>query len=144
MVVTQGPENFYGSNLPRPQIYTDIKFNDERVNPLSSITDLLMTWAKEAHWSMDKLSFKHLRLQGHIRGNVTKLRPQRKKFLKSRSRFSTNLIADLDSNLDDDEDNKDSSPLQPVTPMVTKQQRRFMVVIEEEDDREDVDLELKN
>ncbi|GMP94749.1 hypothetical protein CsSME_00044080 [Camellia sinensis var. sinensis] len=86
MVVTQGPGKFYGSSLPRPRIYTDIKFNDDWVDPLSLVTDPLMAWADEAHWSMDGLSFKRLRLrlQGRIEGNVTKFH--------------------------DDEDNKDSSP----------------------------------
>ncbi|KAI7994946.1 hypothetical protein LOK49_LG11G01631 [Camellia lanceoleosa] len=57
MVATQGPEKFYGSSLPKPRIYTDIKFNDEWVDPSFSVTDPLMAWADEAHWSMGGLSF---------------------------------------------------------------------------------------
>ncbi|CAL5342609.1 unnamed protein product [Camellia sinensis] len=144
MVVPLGPGKFYGSSLPRPQIYTDVKFNDERVDPPSSVIDPLMAWAEEAHWSMGGLSFKRLRLQGRIEGNVIKLRAQREKFLKNRSRISANLIADLGSDSDDDVHNKDSSPLPPPAPMATKRRRRFTAMIEEEDDREDVDLALKN
>ncbi|KAL7215992.1 hypothetical protein ACSBR1_028026 [Camellia fascicularis] len=144
MVVPLGPGKFYGSSLPRPRIYTDIKFNDERVDPPSSVTDPLMAWAEEAHWSMGGLSFKRLRLQGRIEGNVIKLRAQREKFLKNRSGISANLIADLGSDSDDDVDNKDSSPSPPPAPMATKRRRRLTAMIEEEDDHEDVDLSLKN
>ncbi|KAL7164387.1 hypothetical protein ACSBR2_040323 [Camellia fascicularis] len=105
MVVTQGPGKFYGSSLPKPRIYTDIKFNDDRVDPLSSVTNPLMEWVDEAHWSIDGLSF---------------------------------------NDSDDDEDNKDSSPSPPPASMATKRWRRFMAVIEEKDDCEDVDPELKN
>ncbi|KAL7175476.1 hypothetical protein ACSBR2_029135 [Camellia fascicularis] len=61
MVVTQGPGS---SSPPRPQIYTDIKFNGERVVPPSSVTDPLMAWAK----SVGGLEFKCLHLQGRIEG----------------------------------------------------------------------------
>ncbi|XP_028055307.1 uncharacterized protein LOC114259494 [Camellia sinensis] len=62
MVVTQGPGR---SSPPRPRIYIDILFNDERVVSLSPITDPLMAWAE----SMGELGSKCLRLQGHIEGN---------------------------------------------------------------------------
>ncbi|CAI9783679.1 unnamed protein product [Fraxinus pennsylvanica] len=69
MVVALGPGKFYGSSLPRPRFYTDVKLNDERVDPPPSVMDPLMSWADEAHWSMGGLSFKRYRLQGRIEGN---------------------------------------------------------------------------
>ncbi|KAG8391172.1 hypothetical protein BUALT_Bualt01G0160100 [Buddleja alternifolia] len=77
MVVALGPGKFYGSSLPRPYIYTDVKHNDARVDPPRSVMDPLMTWAEEAHWSMGGLNVKRHRLQGRIEGNVNKLRAQR-------------------------------------------------------------------
>ncbi|KAF9588093.1 hypothetical protein IFM89_007334 [Coptis chinensis] len=74
MVISLKPAKFYGSSLPRPQIYTDIKFNEERVDPPLSILDPLLDWAKDAHWSMGGLSFKRVRHQGKIEGNIKKLR----------------------------------------------------------------------
>ena len=62
------PAKFYGSSLPRPRIYTDVKFNEERVDPPVPVLDPLLAWANEAHWSMGGLSFKRLRLQGRIEG----------------------------------------------------------------------------
>ncbi|KAL4293036.1 hypothetical protein HN51_043522 [Arachis hypogaea] len=76
MVVSLGPGKFYGTSLPRPRIYTDVKFNDHRVDPPVSVADPLMSWAREAHWSMGGLSFKRLHLQGKIEGNVDRLRAQ--------------------------------------------------------------------
>ncbi|KAL0443974.1 UNVERIFIED_CONTAM: hypothetical protein Slati_2120100 [Sesamum latifolium] len=66
MVVALGPGKFYGSSLPRPRFYTDVKLNDERVDPPLPVMDPLMAWAQEAHWSMGGLSFKRHRLQGRI------------------------------------------------------------------------------
>ncbi|KAG6429625.1 hypothetical protein SASPL_107677 [Salvia splendens] len=58
MVVQLGPGKFYGSSLPRPRFYTDVKLNSERVDPPPSVTDPLMSWAQEAHWSMGGLNVK--------------------------------------------------------------------------------------
>ncbi|KAL8554676.1 hypothetical protein ACS0TY_002749 [Phlomoides rotata] len=76
MVLTLGPAKFYGDSLPRPRFYTDVKFSDEMVDPLSSIMGPLLAWAEEAHWSMGGLNAKRHRLQGRIEGNVEKLRKQ--------------------------------------------------------------------
>ncbi|KAK8617390.1 hypothetical protein V6N13_080306 [Hibiscus sabdariffa] len=81
MVVSLGPGKFYGSSLPRPRIYTDTKFNPERIDPPVPVLDPLLSWADEAHWSMGGLSFKRLRLQGRIEGNVKRLKAQREKLL---------------------------------------------------------------
>ncbi|KAL8541553.1 hypothetical protein ACS0TY_002716 [Phlomoides rotata] len=78
MVLTLGPAKFYGDSLPRPRFYTDVKFSDEMVDPLSSIMGPLLAWAEEAYWSMGGLNAKRHRLQGRIEGNVEKLRKQQK------------------------------------------------------------------
>ncbi|KAL9243669.1 hypothetical protein vseg_017529 [Gypsophila vaccaria] len=80
------PSKFYGSSLPRPRIYTDVKFSDERVDPPTPVHEPLLSWANEAHWSMGGLSFNRLRLQGKIEGNVQKLRKQQEKSFKKSSR----------------------------------------------------------
>jgi hypothetical protein len=40
----------------------------DRVDASASITDPLLEWPREAHWSMRGFSVKRLRLQGHIEG----------------------------------------------------------------------------
>ncbi|KAL3821470.1 hypothetical protein ACJIZ3_007375 [Penstemon smallii] len=85
MVVPLGHGKFYGSSLPRPRFYTDVKHSDERVDPPLSVIDPLMTWAHDAHWSMGGQSFTRHRLQGRIEVNVDKLRAQREKQFKDKS-----------------------------------------------------------
>ncbi|RRT61734.1 hypothetical protein B296_00039810 [Ensete ventricosum] len=79
MVVALGPGRFYGSSLPRPRFYADVKFNDERVDPLVPVMDPFLSWAKEAHWSMGGVNFNRHRLQGRIEGSIKKLREQQEK-----------------------------------------------------------------
>ncbi|KAL5981778.1 hypothetical protein ACLOJK_015842 [Asimina triloba] len=74
MVVAVKPGRFYGSSLPRPRIYTDVKLNKERVDPPMSVLEPFLSWANDAHWSMGGLSFKRHRLQGRIEGRIQKLR----------------------------------------------------------------------
>ncbi|KAK9664205.1 hypothetical protein RND81_14G025900 [Saponaria officinalis] len=83
MVLPLGPGKFYGTSLPRPRFYTDVKFSDERVDPPTPVNDALLSWANEAHWSMGGLSLKRIRLQGKIEGNVEKLRKEREKIMKN-------------------------------------------------------------
>ncbi|GFP86394.1 hypothetical protein PHJA_000783200 [Phtheirospermum japonicum] len=74
MVVTLGPGKFYANSLPRPRFYTDVKFNDERVDPPPSVVDPLMVWAEEAQWSMGALNFeRHRRIEGNIERLRTRL-----------------------------------------------------------------------
>ncbi|KAH7861758.1 hypothetical protein Vadar_030431 [Vaccinium darrowii] len=133
MVVPLGPGKFYGSSLPRPRIYTDIKFNSDRVDPPTPVSDPLMSWAREAHWSMGGLSFKRFRLQGRIEGNVNKLRSQREKSLKKRNKIA-GLTADkiLDPDDEEEEEVKDLSPSPPPAPIATKR-RRFTAETDQED-----------
>ncbi|XAR68017.1 hypothetical protein NMG60_11002995, partial [Bertholletia excelsa] len=121
MVVALGPGKFYGSSLPRPRIYTDVKFNDERVDPPVPVIDPLMTWAQEAHWSMGGLSFRRLRLQGRIEGNV---RSSELSVRKS-SRSATTA-------------QRSSSPSPPPAPMAVKR-RRYVAPMDEEDEEEEVE-----
>ncbi|KAL5212716.1 hypothetical protein ABZP36_023563 [Zizania latifolia] len=69
MVVALGPGRFYGSSLPLPHF-----FPGERVDPPAPVTDPLLAWAREAHWSVGGLSSKRLRLQGRIEGSIDKIR----------------------------------------------------------------------
>ncbi|KAJ7538378.1 hypothetical protein O6H91_11G045700 [Diphasiastrum complanatum] len=76
MVVALKPGRFYGKSLPRPHIYTDIKFSSQRVDPPPSINDALIRWAGDAHWSMGGLSFKRSRMQGKIEGRIDRIRAE--------------------------------------------------------------------
>ncbi|PRQ49860.1 hypothetical protein RchiOBHm_Chr2g0126621 [Rosa chinensis] len=121
------PAKFYGSSLPRPRIYTDVKFNDERVDPPVAVMDPFLAWANEAHWSMGGLSFKRLRLQGRIEGHVGKLRAEREK-TEDRKQKSKRASSD-------------SPPSAPIAP----KRRRFLALIDEDEDEEEEeeeDLEL--
>ncbi|KAH6764024.1 hypothetical protein C2S51_015273 [Perilla frutescens var. frutescens] len=82
MVVALGPGKFYGSSLPRPRFYSDVKLSGERVDPPLPVMDALMAWAEEAHWSMGGSSTARRRLQGRIEGNVNRLRVQRETLFK--------------------------------------------------------------
>ncbi|KAF7141246.1 hypothetical protein RHSIM_Rhsim06G0141800 [Rhododendron simsii] len=125
MVVSLGPGKFYGSSLPRPRIYTDVKFSSERVDPPSPVSDPFMSWAREAHWSMGGLSFKRFRLQGRIEGNVNKLRSQREKTLKKkRDGLSAAAVKILGSDDDEEEEEvKEVSPSPPPAPAAVKRRR---------------------
>ncbi|KAI4333959.1 hypothetical protein L6164_018705 [Bauhinia variegata] len=154
MVVSLGPGKFYGTSLPRPRIYNDVKFNDERVDPPVPVTDPFMSWASEAHWSMGGLSFKRLRLMGKIEGNVNKLRAEREKLFKNQKRSvtalaSSDLRASKDKNVSKSERPSSISP--PPAPVASKR-RKFMALIDDDDDEdteesseeEEVRLQTKN
>ncbi|XP_047309135.1 uncharacterized protein LOC124912543 [Impatiens glandulifera] len=128
-----GPGKFYGNSLPRPRFYTDVKFNDERVDPPTPMLDPFLSWASDAHWSMGGLSFKRLRLQGRIEGNIKRLRVEREKFQKKRSK-----IAGSPSPIDDSSNLISTRLSPPPAPIANKGRRRFMAVIEEDDDEEEI------
>lgn len=86
MVLPLRPARFYGSSLPRPFIYGDVKFNSERVDPPLGVTEPFMSWAKDAHWSMGGINLKRKRMQGKIEGSVKKLRGEEEKETKIRNR----------------------------------------------------------
>ncbi|KAG2239799.1 hypothetical protein Bca4012_022898 [Brassica carinata] len=85
------PVEFYGNGLSRPRFFDNPNFNSHRVDPPISVLDPLLSWAREAHWSMGGLNFTRFRLQGRIEGNVDKLRAQLEKSspLKKRSDFDS-------------------------------------------------------
>lgn len=91
MVAALGAGKFYGSSLPRPRFYTDVKLNGERIDPPLPVMDPLMAWAEEAHWSMGGVSTTRRRLQGRIEGNVSKLR-ETALFKKSGNRHKSVLF----------------------------------------------------
>ncbi|KAK9049666.1 hypothetical protein SSX86_031365 [Deinandra increscens subsp. villosa] len=144
MVVALGPGKFYGSSLPRPRIYTDIKFNSERVDPPVSVVDPFMSWAQEAHWSMGGLSFERHRLQGRIEGNVEKLRNQIEKSFNEKQSLSPNLQKKKFVSKSIDDSGKRNrkkaadldcsrSPSPPPAPVANKRKRRYMGLIDEDE-----------
>ncbi|WCJ30759.1 hypothetical protein M5689_012299 [Euphorbia peplus] len=153
MVYSLGPGKFYGSSLPRPRIYTDVKFNSERVDPPVSVMDPFYSWAEDAHWSMGGLNFKRLRFQGKIEGNVKKLRKQREKQAKDRAIHSPKATVPapgrvrvvgkgvkkekMRSGYDSESESESDSPVTPPAPKVTKR-RRFVGVVEDECEDDEV------
>ncbi|XP_077231991.1 uncharacterized protein LOC143865555 [Tasmannia lanceolata] len=115
MVVALGPGKFYGSSLPRPRFYTDVKLNDERVDPPLPVLHPFLSWAADAHWSMGGLSFKRHRLQGRIEGNVKRLRAQREKTTKTK--INSNSLSPSHS-----------------PPQVNKKKRRLVLLDDGDDD----------
>ncbi|KAI3818924.1 hypothetical protein L1987_12745 [Smallanthus sonchifolius] len=139
MVVALGPGKFYGSSLPRPRIYTDVKFNSERVDPPVPVLDPLMSWAEEAHWSMGGLSFQRHRLQGRIEGNVEKLRNQIEKSEKMKESLSPKLkkkkiISKSVEHSGKKKKASDLSPSPPPAPFANKRKRRYLGLVDEDDD----------
>lgn len=135
MVVALGPGKFYGSSLPRPRIYTDVKFNDQRVDPPVSVMDPLMSWAEEAHWSMGGLSFTRHRLQGRIEGNVMKLRAEREKLFKKAQKLKPSSSSKKNISTSESES---KTPSPPPAPVALKRRRRF---VEAESDEEEEEVE---
>lgn len=136
MVVALGPGKFYGSSLPRPRFYTDVKLNDERVDPPPPVMDPLMKWAEEAHWSMGGLSLKRHRLQGKIEGNVEKLRAQRETIFKKPQKQQKPVKGSTASRPDKDKNSSGISktPSPPPAPVAIK--RRRIVGLLDEDEEE--------
>ncbi|CAK7322456.1 unnamed protein product [Dovyalis caffra] len=143
MVVPLGPGKFYGSSLPRPRIYTDVKHNTERVDPPVSVMDPFLSWANEAHWSMGGLSFTRLRYQGRIEGNTEKLRKHREKQVKLLAKTSPKK-KDLAPGGEKERNKKRSGSVSPPpAPKVTKK-RRFLQLIDEQESEEEEDQELED
>ncbi|KAK7290896.1 hypothetical protein RIF29_05665 [Crotalaria pallida] len=140
MAISLGPGKFYGKSLPRPRIYTDVKFNDHRVDPPIPVTDPFMSWAEEAHWSMGGLSFTRLRFQGKIEGNVNKLRSQLEKVNKVKARAQSQSPVARPDRVGSkraaaaafaSSPSSSSSPSPPAAPVAAKR-RRLTSLIEEE------------
>ncbi|XP_004487277.1 uncharacterized protein [Cicer arietinum] len=129
MVVSLKPAKFYGSSLPRPRIYANPDGSD-RIDPPLSVSDPLMSWAQEAHWSMGGLSFKRLRLQGKIEGNVEKLRNQREKTFKAQAHTLS-----PSSDLPRSKTSPSHSPSPPPAPIASKR-RRLVALLEKENEEE--------
>lgn len=153
MVVALGPGKFYGSSLPRPRIYTDIKYNFYRVDPPVPVTDPFMSWAEEAHWSMGGLSFHRHRLQGRIEGNVEKLRNQIDKSVKKKESESESELELVSSKLSKKkfvsksmeksgkkkkEIDRSRSPSPPPAPLVNKRKRRYVGLVDEDEAEEEM------
>ena len=74
MVLPLKLTQFYGHSIPRPRVYTDVKFSESRVDPPSSVNDALLSWASNAPWANGGLSQHRLRAQGKLEGSASKLR----------------------------------------------------------------------
>lgn len=133
MVTTLGPGKFYGSALPRPRIYTDVKFSEDRVDPPLSVVDPLLSWAKDAHWSMGGLSFTRLRLQGRIEGKISKLRAQKEKEFVAKEKGRVDLKAESEEEEVSEEEERPT----PVALVVQKRRRRLVEESEDEEGREE-------
>lgn len=119
MVVALGPGKFYGSSLPRPRFFYDVKLNDERVDPPAPIFDPLLSWANEAHWSMGGLSFQRRRLQGRIEGSIKKLRVQRdrsRRTMKADAKTRSSGVKPASLKTLDSDSSESSEEIAPVTP----------------------------
>ncbi|XP_047949690.1 uncharacterized protein LOC125195599 [Salvia hispanica] len=127
MVVALGPGKFYGSSLPRPRFYSDVKLSSERVDPPPSVTDPLMSWAQEAHWSMGGLSAKRRRLQGRIEGSVEKLRAQKEQI------FNRTPIPNKSAAEDRIRAETGGSPSPPRAPVAIKRRRVVGLMDEDEE-----------
>ncbi|KAL3647096.1 hypothetical protein CASFOL_008064 [Castilleja foliolosa] len=135
MVIALGPGKFYGSSLPRPRFYTDVKFNDERVDPPSSVMDPLMAWAEEAHWSMGGLNFKRHRLQGRIEGNIQRLRTQREQtFKKAQTKHKSDKASPAPRSDKDKKSTRVSETPSPQPPPVAIKRRRVVGLVDSEEE----------
>ncbi|XP_071741439.1 uncharacterized protein [Rutidosis leptorrhynchoides] len=152
MVVSLGPGKFYGSSLPRPRFYTDIKYNSNRVDPPVPVLDPLMSWAEEAHWSMGGLSFHRHRLQGRIEGNVDKLRNQIEKSIKQKETLSPKtknkkLVSKLNMKSAERLGKRtravDHSPSAPPAPIAIKRKRRYVGLVDEDDESNEESVVLR-
>ncbi|KAF0902449.1 hypothetical protein E2562_016276 [Oryza meyeriana var. granulata] len=104
MVVALGPGRFYGSSLPRPRFFA----GGDRVDPPVPVTDPLLAWAHEAHWSMGGLSSKRLRLQGRIEGSIDKLRRRARRDARAAAKArAAGLKPDSLAALGSDDDDSD-------------------------------------
>ncbi|KAK6919072.1 hypothetical protein RJ641_017494 [Dillenia turbinata] len=128
MVISLGPGKFYGRALPRPRIYADVQYNDERVDPPTSVLDPLLEWANEAHWSMGGLSFKRHRLQGRIEGNVKKLRAEREKIEKGKINTSSPV-----------QEKRGSESLSPPPAPIAVKRRRYVAASSDDEENGDFD-----
>lgn len=137
MVVALGPGKFYGSSLPRPRFYN----KEDRVDPPVPVLDPLLSWANEAHWSMGGLSFKRLRLQGKIEGNIQKLRKEQEKRDHNQSSTPISELKAKKSSINGGnkgkkrENRDEDSP--PPAPISKKRRQRTVLVDEESDDGSD-------
>ncbi|XP_010438479.1 PREDICTED: uncharacterized protein LOC104722073 [Camelina sativa] len=118
------PVEFYGNGLPRPRFFDNPQFNSCRVDPPLSVLDPLLTWARDAHWSMGGLNFTRLRLQGRIEGNVNKLRAQLEK----------STPVKLESGISERKKKRSGSESPPPAPVIVK--RRRYLDLNDSDDEE--------
>ncbi|XP_047060470.1 60S ribosomal protein L22-like [Lolium rigidum] len=131
MVVALGLGRFYGSGLPRPRV-----FPGDRVDPPAPVTDALLCWAREAHWSMGGLGAKRLRLQGRIEGNLVKLRRTARRDAKARAAGERPASLDALGSDDDEESDREEVKAQE------RALRREVVDEEDSDSSDSEDEEL--
>ncbi|CAE6171835.1 unnamed protein product [Arabidopsis arenosa] len=118
------PVTFYGNGLPRPRFFDNPKFNAYRVDPPVSVLDPLLSWARDAHWSMGGLNFTRLRLQGRIEGNVNKLRAQLEK----------SSPVKLESGISEKKKKKRSGSESPPSAPIVVKRRRYLDLNDSDDE----------
>ncbi|KAK9285580.1 hypothetical protein L1049_024775 [Liquidambar formosana] len=145
MVVPLGPGKFYGSSLPRPRIYTDVKLNSERVDPPAPVLDPFLSWAHEAHWSMGGLNFKRTRLQGRIEGSIKKLRAESERIIRNKKRSDSKDSTMRDAHKSDGGNNsgKRAASVSPPPAPISRKRRRYMALIDDEEEEEEEEVGQK-
>ncbi|CAA7050156.1 unnamed protein product [Microthlaspi erraticum] len=123
------PVEFYGNGLPRPYVFDSPQFNSHRVDPPLSALDPLLSWARDAHWTMGGLNFTRLRLQGRIEGNCNKLRAQLEK----------STPVKLESGHSEKKKKRSGYDSPPAAPIAVK--RRRFIDLNDEDDEEEIGSE---
>ncbi|KAJ6758074.1 hypothetical protein OIU74_027206 [Salix koriyanagi] len=141
MVIPLGPGKFYGSTLPRPRIYTDVKHSVERVDPPVPVMDPFLSWANEAHWSMGGLNFNRLRYQGRIEGNTDKLRTQQENKAKLQAKSSPKKKDPVPDGQKERNKKRGGSVSPPPAPKVAKKRRFLQLIDEESEEEEDQEIE---
>ncbi|KAM7492247.1 hypothetical protein LguiA_035168 [Lonicera macranthoides] len=129
MTAALGPGKFYGSSLPRPRIFTDMKLNEERIDPPVPVLDPLLSWAEEAPWSKGGLSTtRSHRLQSRIEGNLKNLLVEPDNFPNERKQIDPSPIEDSSPR----GIIRNSSPSTPPAPVAIKRRRRFLGLVDDE------------
>lgn len=134
MVVALGPGKFYGSSLPRPRFFSDVKLNEERVDPPAPVFEPLISWANEAHWSMGGLSFQRRRLQGRIEGSIKKLRVQQdrsRRMKKAAAKTRSSGVRPASLKTLDSAPSESSEEVAPVTPLPPPKKKRARKLMDE-------------
>ena len=142
---------FYGTELPRPVIFTPPN-GQMRVDPPEGINSVFLEWAADASWNMGGLDTKKRRVVGRIEGSVAKLRHMSERETKKRAREEkaarkarraaggsrlAKKVKESESALDLEELEDDVSDEEEVNEYMKAQKHKLEVESEEEDEEEE-------